>query len=125
MIGCYLVVISFPVGCGQSYCPTCFCSNTLSPHPLHRESLQHSSTGNILHAPCLRVYRMRRKRVYVCGCLQVKMVSNMKEAFGNMLLTDYIDDNPDRSSLPSPEVKNSHKRCLEFTPTGCHYQLSF
>ena len=38
------------------------------------------------------------------------MVSNMKEAFGNMLLTDYIDGNPDRSSLPSPEVKNSHKK---------------
>ena len=52
------------------------------------------------------------KRTCVCvdGCLQVKMVSNMKEAFGNMLLTDYIDDNPDRCSLPSPEVKNSHKK---------------
>lgn len=28
----------------------------------------------------------------------------MKEAFGPMLLTDYIDDNPE---LPSPEVKVS------------------
>lgn len=33
------------------------------------------------------------------------MVMYMKEAFGDMLLTDYIDGNPDRMKLPSPEVK--------------------
>ena len=48
--------------------------------------------------------------VCVCDFSQVKMVSNMKEAFGNMLLTDYIDGKSDRSSLPSPEVKSSHKK---------------
>lgn len=38
------------------------------------------------------------------------MVANMKEAFGDMLLTDYIDGNPERCSLPSPEVTNSCKK---------------
>ncbi len=32
------------------------------------------------------------------------MVSYMKEAFGEKLLTDYIDGNPCRVKLPSPEV---------------------
>ena len=130
MIGCYLVVISFPVGCGQSYCPTCFGSNTLSPHPLHRESLQHSSTGNILHAlisihhasgyteweenvcMCVIVCRLKwfptwRRHLATCCWLTILMA----------ILTDphYL----------LQRWKTLTKRCLEFTPTGCHYQLSF
>ena len=34
----------------------------------------------------------------------MKMVEYMKKAFGDMLLTDYIDGDLSRQQLPSPEV---------------------
>ena len=34
----------------------------------------------------------------------MKMVEYMKESFGSMLLSDYIDGDLNRQQLPSPEV---------------------
>ena len=38
--------------------------------------------------------------------LQVKMAAYMQKAFGEALVTDFIDGNPHPVQLPSPKVSN-------------------